>query len=157
LGFKAIEARVGFVKPEDIDGTFIVSAAADLGKLTPDLGLEVNADFWSKSEGVLDEDWTWTNLGFLANVRYMFVTGSSFHPFAFGGLGLHYWKASWDCPQCQGYLVDLSTDGIEFGFNFGAGAEFGKGNMIPVVRAGFNSNGGADYIFVQGGLKFPMD
>jgi hypothetical protein len=160
LGLKALEARVGFTDLEGNAGsTFIVSAAADLGKLTPDLGLEFNVDFWNKSWGaeIVDADWTWTNIGFLANLRYMFKTHSSFHPLIFAGAGLHYWDASWDCPGCGQYFADASTNGIEFGFDVGAGAEFGSGNMIPVVRAGFNSNGGANYMFIQGGLKFPMD
>lgn len=162
LGFKAIEARVGFTDLEgDAGSTFLVSAAADLGKLTPDLGLEFNVDFWNKTwdAGFTDAEWTWMNLGFLANLRYMFKTSGSIHPFIFGGAGLHYWDASWDCPLCDDYggWLDESTNGIEFGFDVGAGAEFGKGNMIPVARAGFNSNGGANYMFIQGGLKFPMD
>jgi hypothetical protein len=144
LGLKALEARLGFVDPEKpIDNTFIVSAAMDLGRVTPDLGLEINIDFWSKSQDVLGEDWTATSLGFLANLGYMFKTDSSFHPFLFGGMGLHYW--------------DADDAAIELGFDAGAGAEFGKGNMIPVARVGFNLNGGADYMFIQGGLKFPMD
>lgn len=164
LGLKAIEARLGLADLEgDAGSTFIVSAAADLGKLTPDLGLEFNVDFWSKSWGEdfvdYNWDWTWTNIAFLANLRYMFKTGSSFHPFIFGGAGLHYWDASWDCPLCgqYDYLLDEGSSGVEFGFDVGGGAEFGSGNMIPVVRAGFNSNGGANYMFIQGGLKFPMD
>jgi hypothetical protein len=28
--------------------------------------------------------------------------------------------------------------------------------MTPVARVGYNTNGGGDYLFVQGGLKFPV-
>ncbi len=164
IGLRGIEARIGLASLEGGGGsTFIVSGAGDLGWLGERIGLEANIDFWTKSwdENALfwDEDWSWswTNVGFLGNVRYFFPTQSTFHPFAFGGLGLHYWNASWDCKGCEDFGVDRSTSGIELGLDVGAGAEFGSGDgMKPVVRAGFNTNGGADYLFIQGGLKFPV-
>lgn len=161
IGLEAIEARVGLASLEDDAGsTFIISAAADMGMLTKDLGLEFNADFWTKGWG--DEEvaeWTWTNIAFLANLRYAFpMKGGSFHPFAFGGIGFSYWKADWDCKYCDDEIWgDLSESGIEFGLDLGLGADFGSGEgMMPTVRAGYNTNGGGDYLFIQGGLKFPV-
>ena len=162
LGLKGIEGRVGFADLEaSVGSTFILSAAADMGMLSPDLGLEFNVDFWTKgSDGFYGSSASWTNIAFLANLSYNFKMEGSFHPYAFAGLGLHYLNYSYDCPLCDDYPdyieVDTSSSDVEFGFDVGAGAEFGSGNMIPVARAGFNSNGGIDYLFVQGGLKFPM-
>lgn len=166
IGLKAIEARLGFA---DLDGgggsTFIVSGGADLGRLTPDLGLDVGVDFWTKNWGedygylgdAYDWDWTWTNIGFLCHLRYDFVKEGSFRPYGYGGLGLHYWSVSWDCTGCESYGWDYDESGIELGFDVGAAAEFGSGEgMTPVARAGYNSNGGADYLYIQGGLRFPV-
>jgi hypothetical protein len=165
IGFKAIEGRVGFADLEGEAGsTFIVSAGADLGNLSPDLKLEGNIDFWTKgwdSEdlwGVHTTDWsyTWTMFGFIANLRYDIETQGNFHPFLFGGLGLQYWKSDVDCTGCDDW-IDTSASDMEFGLNFGGGGDIGAGDgMMPTIRAGFNTNGGADYLYIQGGLKFPV-
>jgi len=161
IGLRAIEARVGFADLEDEAGsTFILSAAADMGRLTEQLLLELNADFWTKTwDTAADAEWQWTNFALLANARYPFSLGESpIHPFAFGGLGLHYWKADWDCPQCDGFLGDDDESGLEFGLDLGAGADFGAADagIIPTARLGYNFNGGADYLFISGGVKFPV-
>jgi opacity protein-like surface antigen len=163
LGLKGIEGRVGLASLEsDIGSTFILSAAADMGTLIPDLGFELNADFWVKSwdDTVFGEKFSddWTNVAVLANVRYMFPMKGTFHPFVFGGLGLHYFKFSSKCSGCEfaGTDASASDSEIKFGLDLGAGAEFNAGGLTPVVRLGYNTNGGVDYLFVQGGLKFPI-
>jgi hypothetical protein len=163
LGLQALEVRAGFASLEgDAGSTWMVSGGADLGKLTPDLGLELAVDFWTKGWDVggiyADQwDWTWTNIGFIGHLRYDFVKEGTFRPYGYGGLGLHYWSADLDCGEWCSTWGDQSTSGIELGFDIGAGAEFGSGEgMTPVARAGFNSNGGADYLYIEGGLRFPM-
>jgi hypothetical protein len=163
IGLQAFEIRGGFADlEEDAGSTWIVSAGLDLGNLTPELGLELNVDFWSKSWGdndlYDDYDWTWTNIGFLGNVTYGLIKDGSVRPYLFGGLGLHYWKASLDCPSCDDLIFgDLDESGLELGFDAGIGAEFGSGDGVtPVARAGYNTNGGADYLFIEGGVKIPI-
>jgi opacity protein-like surface antigen len=163
LGLKGIEGRVGLASLEsDLGSTFIVSAAADMGTLVPELGFELNADFWIKSwdEDLFDVKWSddWTNIALLANVRYMFPMEGTFHPFVFGGLGLHYFSFSSKCSNCTlvGGDESASDTSIKFGLDLGAGAEFNAGSLTPVLRVGYNTNGGPDYLFVQGGLKFPI-
>ncbi|MCK4412373.1 MAG: outer membrane beta-barrel protein [Candidatus Eisenbacteria sp.] len=171
IGLQAIEGRIGFVDLEAPGGsTFMISAGADLGQLSPDLGLEAGIDFWTKG---LDEgsdgyggcnctwDYSWSTIAFIGNVRYDIQTEGSFAPFLFGGLGFHFWKADADvdCSGCGVEWVDegYSHSDLEIGFNFGAGADIGSGEgMMPTFRAGFNSNGGFDYLYIQGGLKFPV-
>lgn len=145
LGLKALEVRAGLASLEgDAGSTWIVSGGADLGRLTPDLGLDLGVDFWTKAwdlGGIYADEysWTWTNIGFLAHLRYDFVKEGSFRPYGYGGLGLHYWKANWDCGHyCDTWLGgDASTSGLELGFDIGAAAEFGSGEgMTPVARAG---------------------
>ena len=50
LGFKRLGAAVGYVSPEDLDGTIGFGAFADLGTITPRIGLEARMDYWSQSE-----------------------------------------------------------------------------------------------------------
>lgn len=87
---------------------------------------------------------------------------ASFRPFVFGGLAfcLHSWD--WEVPGCQaahyGGACDLDDSEIEFGVDLGIGADFSAGgSMIPTARAGYNANGGADYFFIQGGVKFTLE
>lgn len=167
LGLKALEVRAGLASLESsIGSTWMVSGGADLGKLTPDLGLELAVDFWTKNWNQdfpyydYNWDWTYTNIGFLGHLRYDFMKEGTFRPFGYGGLGLLYQKFDWGCGQggCHSYLgTDLSVSKIRLGFDIGVGAEFGSGRgMTPVARAGFDTNGGVDYLYVEGGLRFPM-
>ena len=164
IGLRAFEIRAGYTDLEDDAGsTFIISGAADMGVLTAPLAIELNADFWTKSwDADTDADWKWTNFAVLANVRYPFVLAQSpFHPFVFGGLGLHYFKSDFDCPVCEDEFEEIFEDAgdeseIEFGLDLGAGADFGSGDgILPTARVGFNTNGGADYFFISGGIKIP--
>ncbi len=163
LGLEAIEARLGWINIDEGDAgsTFGASVGADLGSLTRDLGLEVGIDVWSKGWDVGGADWTWTNIALLGNVRYDFGKEASFRPFLFGGVAFCYQSWDWEISNCQesiyGGLCKLDDSEIEFGVDLGVGADFGSGgSMIPTARAGYNSNGGADYFFAQGGIKFPM-
>lgn len=157
IGLAGIEARAGFVIPEDpIDNTFLLGVTADLGELRPALHLEGGLDFWTKSYDIGMYDWRFTNIGVLAGVRYDFPVEGTFTPFGFGGLGLHIARASGEFTDPRtGGTQDQSDTEIEFGAHFGAGAEFEMSSgMGLVARFGYNVNGGADYLFVTGGLKF---
>ncbi len=158
IGLEAIEARVGFADLEEEAGsTFILSAAADMGQLTEDIGFELNVDFWTKGWDVGFFDWSATNFGFMANGNYAFPMEGSFHPFVFAGVGLLYQTYSADCDGCIFDFDDADESEIEFGVDLGVGAYFGSGEgMTPTVRAGYNTNGGFDYLFIQAGLRFPM-
>lgn len=160
IGLEGIEVRTGLVNIEsDAGSTIGFSGAADLGTLAPNFGLEVGVDFWTKSWGDTDIcDFSWTNFAFLGTVRYEFPVEGSFMPFAFGGLGFHLWSWSHDYKSAYDpWGVGLDSDGSElkFGFHLGAGAEMPLSEKINFTgRGGFNFNGGADYLFIQGGVKF---
>ncbi|MCK4306483.1 MAG: outer membrane beta-barrel protein [Candidatus Eisenbacteria sp.] len=160
IGLKAIEGRLGFVDIGEgsAGSTFMISGSADLGMLTPDLGLEVGVDFWTKGWDVGYYEWSWTNIGFVGNIRYNIQTDGSFRPYGFGGLAICYQKWDWDCGDFYGAGTwEADESGIEFGLNLGAGAEFGSGKgMTPVARVGYTTSGGADYLYVSGGLRFPI-
>ncbi|MBD3236552.1 MAG: outer membrane beta-barrel protein [Candidatus Eisenbacteria bacterium] len=163
IGLEGIEVRAGLVNIEsDAGSTIGFSGTADLGTLAENFGLEAGVDFWTKNwgEDIFGESWdyTWTNIGFLGTVRYEFPVEGDFMPFAFGGLGLHLWNWSldYDGPYSE-WAGDTDGSDLEFGFHIGAGAELPLSeSMNFAARGGFNSNGGADYLFIQGGVKFLM-
>src|SRR5262245_57579808 len=40
MGFRAIGATAAFVSPQDLDGTVGLGVSADMGRITPEIGLE---------------------------------------------------------------------------------------------------------------------
>jgi hypothetical protein len=141
-------------------GGFILSGSGDLGQLTPELRLEVGIDFWTKGWDVGSCEWSWTNFALLGNVRYDFKMNASFQPYGFAGpvLAFHGWD--WECTHDDPFSTAPTTADnteLEYGLNFGLGAEFSDWDgKTPVARAGYNFTGGADYFFIQVGLRFPM-
>ena len=174
IGLRAIEGRVGFVAPEsDIGSTFLLGAGIDLGTITPEIRLEGGFDFWTKGYdagyGFATAEWSVTNFAVTCGARFDFPTGiEGFLPFAFGGLGFHYFRTSWSCENCTAEYgiygqpisygnIDDSDSSMEFGINLGVGGEIQTGGSItPSARIGYNLNGGADYFFIMGGLRFPL-
>ena len=161
IGIKDVEGRLNFVSISETDAgsTFGLAVTSFLGPLTETLGLEGNVDFWTKTFDVGLMELSWTNIGFGCNLRYDFSGEGSTKFYGFGGLSLNYvkWSSDYNGPDTYYGFADLSESSTEFGINLGAAAEFGSGDgMIPVARAGYCSNGGADYLFIGGGLKFPM-
>jgi opacity protein-like surface antigen len=96
IGFKSIGGALGYVSPEDLDGAFSIGAFADLGMITPDIGLEARLDWWSHSE---EEPAAFTEFNVQdiilgARAKYYFeVDGANWQPFAGAGLAMHFLSA----------------------------------------------------------------
>jgi opacity protein-like surface antigen len=92
IGFKGVGPVVGFVSPNGgIGSTIGFGAVADLGWITPQIGLEADALYWSKSYDVgADYKWTYSQFYIAAIAKYYFAMnkGSKIEPYAGGGLGL---------------------------------------------------------------------
>ncbi len=85
IGLKAIGVKLGYIDPENIDGTFGFGAIADLGALIPQLGLEAEFTYWSKNSH--------SDIAILTTAKYSFpVPESKFAPYTGGGLGLHFFS-----------------------------------------------------------------
>ncbi|MBN1348336.1 porin family protein [candidate division KSB1 bacterium] len=94
LGLFGVGAKVGYVDPEDIDATFGFGAVADLGKIKPNLGLEAELGYWSKSYDMFGLDASLSAISIAASAKYLFaMQGSNIQPYAGGGLGFHIFKA----------------------------------------------------------------
>ncbi|MCK4548308.1 MAG: outer membrane beta-barrel protein [Candidatus Eisenbacteria sp.] len=164
IGYNGIEAKAGLANGENSIGTaLLLGATVDLGEIAPGIGLEGSVDFWTKGYDIGgfggSSEWRFTNIAFIGGARYNFP-GSGLAPFAFGGLGLHIARASgefsyFDPMSGQTVTNDSSNTDMEFGMQFGAGAEFGVTPLLKAVaRVGYNINGGADYFFLTGGIRF---
>jgi len=102
IGFKGVGAKIGLVGPEGGIGSAIgFGGVADLGWITPQIGLEADLLYWSKSynSGYFYETYnvSYSQFSIDALAKYYFEQkkGSKFHPYAGGGLGLGFWKVSY--------------------------------------------------------------
>ncbi len=83
IGFHGIGGRVGFAKPENIDGTFSIGAHANLGEVIENLVIFPSVDYWGKSELGLD----FSQFAINADGRYYFPSSGSMSFFGGAGLG----------------------------------------------------------------------
>jgi hypothetical protein len=119
IGFKGIGAKVGYLKPEDIDGTFTLGAVVDLGTFIPQLHWDASVQYWSSGNDELGSDWSWSDIAIKSTVRYFFPTGGNVAPYAGGGLGIHLYSWEQDVPGRS-----YSDSDSEFGFHILGGVEF---------------------------------
>src|SRR3954466_1232134 len=97
LGWRSAGVDAGFVDPENVPGTLGFGAFADLGNLSPDVRLEPHLGYWSKSEDFGGDKVSISDIALSARALYMFHgTSPRFHPYAGGGLGLHFVHAKAD-------------------------------------------------------------
>jgi opacity protein-like surface antigen len=90
LGARSIGADVGYVDPENINGTLGFGAFMNLGNLSPDIRLAPHLGYWSKSSSFGGDKATISDISLSARGLYMFhSTSPKFRPYAGAGLGFH--------------------------------------------------------------------
>jgi len=94
LGWRSIGVNAGFVDPDNVDGTVGFGAFANLGNLSPDVRLQPNVGYWSKSQEFGGDKASISDISLSTRALYMFRgTSPKFRPYAGAGLGLHMVKA----------------------------------------------------------------
>lgn len=94
LGLRAIGGSLAFVNAEDMDAAIGFGAFADLGMVTPNIGLEPVIEYWSKSEEAFGAEAKVRDIAFGCRGKYYFETANpKIRPYAGAGLGLHFLKA----------------------------------------------------------------
>jgi len=128
IGFKGIGGAIGFVSPENINGTFSFGAFADLGSIAPKFRLEPRIDFWSHSEESFGAKASINDLTFGARTKYMFeVQDPRFQPYVGAGLGLHFIHGEVSTPAGGGFpAMSFSDSQTKLGLDLGGGL------MMPV-------------------------
>lgn len=123
IGFKRIGATVGYVSPENLDGTFGLGVFADLGTIAPSISLEPRIDHWSHSEEAFGSKATLSDVVVGARAKYYFrVSNTNVRPFAGAGLGLHFLHAevSLSIPSLPTMASGETT--TKLGLDLGGGA-----------------------------------
>jgi len=90
LGLKAIGGDLGFVDPDNVDGTLGFGAFANLGNLSPDIRLAPHLGYWSKSQEFGGDKASISDISLSTRGLYMFhMSSRKFQPYAGAGLGFH--------------------------------------------------------------------
>jgi opacity protein-like surface antigen len=123
LGFKRLGAAVGFVSPENLDGTFTFGVFADAGTITPQISLEPRLDFWSWSEDAFGVETNVRDITLGLRGKYGFeVANSSIRPFAGAGLGIHMIHMEVNVPEQGGFPAMTAEDSsTKLGLDLGGG------------------------------------
>jgi opacity protein-like surface antigen len=131
IGLKAIGVDLGYVSPDNVDGTLGFGAFADLGSLSPKVRLSTHLGYWSKSEGdpITSTEASIRDIAWMTRARYYFPISASskFQPYAGGGLGFHFLKASVSVPDFDlggGFVIpgyEVSDSSTKLGLDLGGG------------------------------------
>src|SRR5688572_18392827 len=123
LGFKGIGAAVGYVGPEDIDGTFSIGAFMDHGNITDRISLESRVDYWSQSESAFGSEASVRDIAVGARGKYNFVVSNpKIQPYVGAGMGIHFVKAEVTMSEFPGFPEMTVEDSMtKFGLDLGGG------------------------------------
>ena len=123
IGFKKLGVAAGFVSPENLDGTFMFGAFADLGHITPNIGLEPRLDYWSWSQSASGFESKVHDFVVGARGKYYFdIQKSKVRPFAGAGLALHFVGVEATTPPMGGFpAMTVSDSQTKLGVDLGGG------------------------------------
>jgi len=123
IGFKKLGVATGFVSPENLDGTFTFGAFADLGTITPNIGLEPRLDYWSWSQSAFGVEGKVHDVIFGTRAKYYFdIQKSKLRPFAGAGLALHFVGIEATTPAMGGFpAMTVSDSQTKLGVDLGGG------------------------------------
>lgn len=131
IGFRSIGASVAYVSPENVNGTFGLGVFADLGRITPEIGLEPRIEYWSASEEAFGSKASMRDVVVGARGKYYFdIANPKVHPFAGAGLGLHFLRAEATVSIPGLPTISSSASDTRLGVDFGGGLET---NVSPLV------------------------
>lgn len=159
LGFKRMGAAVGFVSPEDMDGTFMIGVFADHGWITPAIGLESRIDYWSQSEEAFGAEASVRDIVLGARGKYYFeVNHPTIKPFAGVGLGLHFLHAEVTIPPIGGFPEQTVEDSsTELGIDFGGGMAMNVGPRTDILTELWYTVSDASQLALRFGLSYKLN
>jgi opacity protein-like surface antigen len=122
MGLKRIGATIGYVSPEDLDGTFGFGVFADLGTITPKIGLDAHLDYWSETQEGFGAEASIHDIVLGSRAKYLFqLKDSSIRPFAGGGLSMHFLKAKVSFSDPNFGTMEEEDSTTKLGLDLGGG------------------------------------
>ena len=134
MGFKRLGATVGYVSPEDLDGTLGLGIFADLGTITPVFGLEARLDYWSWSEEEFGAEVSIDDISIGARGKYLFtIKDSSIRPYLGAGLSMHFLNAEVSFDDGNGGTITADDSQTELGLDLGGGMNTAISPKVDLV------------------------
>ena len=122
IGVKRLGAMIGYVSPEDLDGTFGFGVFTDLGTITPNIGWDAHLDYWSESQEAFGAKATVHDIVLGSHAKYLFeLKNSSIRPFAGGGLSMHFLKATATFTDPNFGTMEVEDSTTKLGLDLGGG------------------------------------
>lgn len=134
LGLRAIGGSLGYISPENVDGTFTLGIFADMGRITDNITLEPRIDYWNKSEEQFGAKASVRDIIIGARGKYRFQTANpKLMPFAGAGLSFHmiHAEASVTQPGFPEMKVEDST--TKLGLDIGGGVATPVGPRYDLI------------------------
>jgi len=137
IDLMGVGLKLGLVNPDGIDALIGYGALADLGRITPEIMLESNLDYWS--------DAAYRDLIIGGTAKYMFKSANlKLRPFAGGGVAFHFFKISDDSRT-------------KVGIHFGGGLFYALSAQFDLLADGrYTIVSNASQIALQAGLVYKL-
>jgi outer membrane protein W len=122
LGLRAIGGSLGFVSPDNVDGTFTLGIFADCGRITPNIALEPRIDYWSKSQGAFGSEASIRDVSLGVRGKYLFESSNpKLQPFAGAGLSMHFLHSEVNISDPGFPAMSVSASDTKLGLDLGGG------------------------------------
>lgn len=123
LGLKSLGVAVGYVSPENLDGTLGFGVFADHGTIAPRIGLESRIDYWGWSQSAFGAKTSINDMAVGARSKYYFsVVNPAVRPFVGAGLGMHFLHAKVSIPSQGGFpAMSVEDSSTKLGLDLGGG------------------------------------
>jgi hypothetical protein len=162
MGFMGVGAKLGLVDPEVVGSVIGFGGLVDLGTITPDIMLEANLEYWSKSEGVFGAEVSFRDLIIGGTGKYLIKSSNpKFRPFAGGGLALHLFKATSkvsDEFEDIGFgSTEASSTETRIGFHLGGGLFYELSPQLDLLVDGrYSIVSDANQLALQAGVVYKL-
>lgn len=159
VGLKAIGGGLGLVDPDGPIGlSILLEGTADLGEISPNLGLDVRLGFWSNSKkfagGASRSELSSRDFIIGGGVKYMFdINNEQMRPYAGGGLSMHIAKVTTRLPNPP----DVIISDTELAFDIRGGVKYLLNPNIDVIGEVMFTTGDAEQLTIKAIFLFKLD
>lgn len=154
LGFEGFGGKIGFVMPDGGDNTIGFGAVGFLGYILPSLTAlkaETSLEYWGNSSDFLGGSTSLSVVSANGTAKYYF-TSSGISPFAGGGIGLVFSRASIKYNEPIFGLKDYSDTEIDIDLNLVGGVDIPVGVGMKFTAEAKLAIGDADWFQATGGV-----
>jgi len=144
LGFKGIDARIGFVDPEDASGTLLLGGHVDAGTFVKNVHVMPYAEYWSTGAeaGTVHVDRSDFTIALDVDVDFP-MAGQRMTPYLGGGIGIHFLSVDTNAPG------EENNDDTKAGLNI-------QGGLRNQFMPNLSLFGEARYSFVSDANSFRL-